>query len=61
MVSWQRLAPPRLTRQEARSLFGTVFFYADHSLDESGVHVLKYRKYDIVTAHDIGPDRQPDE
>lgn len=42
-------------------MLGRARFYADHNLDASIVEVLRYRKYDVETAQEVGAERQPDE
>jgi predicted nuclease of predicted toxin-antitoxin system len=60
-MAWKVLQFSRPSSEELNRLVGTPKFYADHNVDQAVVYMLRYLKYDVQTASDIGSQNQPDE
>jgi predicted nuclease of predicted toxin-antitoxin system len=60
-MTWVLLDLESVPKDAIERLEGRVRFYADHNVDGAIVEVLRFIKYDVETARDIGAERQPDD
>jgi predicted nuclease of predicted toxin-antitoxin system len=60
-MGWVPIQFDRPTRKEAKRLLGEVRFYIDHDVDNVVVEILRWLKYDVETAKDVGAEAQRDE
>lgn len=60
-MPWRLFEPYRPDKQELKHVSGTARFYADHNLDASIVAVLRFLKFEVETASEVGGERQRDE
>jgi hypothetical protein len=60
-MTWVLLDLESVPKDAIERLEGRVRFYADHNVDGAIVEVLRFIKYDVETARDIGAEGQPDD
>ena len=60
-MRWVLLDMESVPKDAIERLEGRVRFYADHNVDGAIVEMLRFIKYDVETARDIGAERQPDD
>jgi hypothetical protein len=60
-MGWVPIQFERPTKEETKRLLGKVCFYIDHDVDDAVVEMLRWLKYDVETAKDIGAEGQRDE
>jgi predicted nuclease of predicted toxin-antitoxin system len=59
-MTWVLLDLENVAKEAIERLEGRVRFYADHNVDSAIVEVLRFLKYNVETARDIGAEQQPD-
>ena len=60
-MGWEPIQFQPPTKEETKRLLGEVRFYVDHDVDGVVVEMLRWLKYDVETAKDIGAEAQRDE
>ncbi len=60
-MGWEAIQFEPPTNEESKRLLGEARFYIDHDVDGVVVEMLRWLKYDVETAKDIGAEAQRDE